>query len=75
MDHSIYIYMYMNNRYTVHRLFVLVLTNYNMRGMDTYKVNRLGFDSDVVQLDTTCYMGAYVKKVDNIFRRVVTRWK
>ena len=65
----------MDNRYASPQLFALMLTNYNVRGVGTCKANRIGFDSDSIQISKSCDRGTFARKVDPRLGMVITRWK
>ena len=68
-------HIYMDNRYASPQLLALMLTNYNVRGVGTCKANRIGFDSDSIQISKSCDRGTFARKVDPRLGMVITRWK
>ena len=67
--------IFMDNRYCAPQLLALMLTNYNIRGVGTCKANRIGFDSDKLQIPKTCDRGTLSRRVDKRIGMVITRWK
>ena len=65
----------MDNRYTAPQPFALMLTNYNLRTVDTCKANRIGIDSDGLMINKSSGRGTYIKKVDAKLGMDITRWK
>ena len=68
-------HIYMDNRYAAPQLFAIMVTNYNVRGVGTCKANRLGYDSEKLQLPNPCDRGTFIRKVDKRLGMVITRWK
>ena len=68
-------YLFMDNRYAAPQLFALMLTNYNIRGVGTCKANRLGFESDQLQLKRDAPRGSYERLHDKRLGMIITRWK
>jgi len=65
----------MDNRYTAPQLLVLMLTNWNRRGVGTCRANRKGFASKDLELDKSSTRGSFERKVDKRLGMVITRWK
>ena len=68
-------YLFMDNRYAAPQLFALMLTNYNIRGVGTCKANRLGFESEQLQLKKDARRGSYMRLHDKRLGMIITRWK
>ena len=68
-------HIYMDNKYAAPQLFALMLTDYNIRGVGICKANRIGFDSDAIQISKSCSRGTFERKLDHRLIMVITRWK
>ena len=68
-------YLFMDNRYAAPQLLALMLTNYNIRAVGTYKANRVGFESEALKTPSNSKRGDYVRLVDKRLGMVITRWK
>ena len=64
-----------DNRNAAPRLFSTMLTNCNLRGSRTRKANRVGHDSENLQLSKSSDRGTFIHKVDKRLGMVMSRWK
>ena len=65
----------MDNRYATPQLFSRILTNYSIRGLGTYKANRIGSNTVALKMKKTRDMGAYVRTFNKRVGMVITRLK
>ena len=65
----------MDNMCAAPQLFVIMLTNYNLRGSGTCKANRVGHDSENLQLSKSSDRGKFIRKVNKRLGIVTSRWK
>ena len=68
-------YIFMDNCYAAAQLLALVMTNYNIRAVGTCKANRIGFESDKLQLEKGVERGSFKRLVDKRLGMIITRWK
>ena len=66
---------FMDNGHVTPQLFAIMLTNYNLRGSQPCKENRVGNDSESLQLSKSCDRGTFVHKVDKRIVIVISIWK
>ena len=68
-------HIFMDNRYAAPQLLALMMTNYNIRAVGTCKANRIGFESDKLQLEKGVERGSFKRLVDKRLGMIITRWK
>jgi len=67
--------MFMENRYAAPQLFVLMLTNYNIRTVGICRANRVGFESEALKLPKEEIRGTYKRLLDRRLGMVTARWR
>ena len=68
-------HIFMDNRYAAPQWFVIMLKEWNLRGVGTCKSNRKGFPSAELPLSNSSNRGSFVRLVDKRLGIVATRWK
>jgi len=68
-------HMFMENRYAAPQLFVLMLTNYNIRTVGICRANRVGFESEALKLPKEEIRGTYKRLLDRRLGMVTARWR
>ena len=63
----------MGNRHAAPQLFAIMLTGYNLRDSGICKANRVGYDSENLQLSKSSDRGTFISKVDKRIGMVTSR--
>ena len=64
-----------DNRHAAPQLFLIMLTNYNFRASGTGKANRVGYDSENLQVSKSSDRGTFICKDNKRLGMVTSRWK
>jgi len=66
--------IYMDNRYSVPTLFVLLQEKYNILACGTVRNNRTGWNSQILNLPKTAQRGTLLVKFDQVSKVLFVQW-